>query len=455
MSYNPIKELTQQLIYYFTMEPGEKKDAPPSSSWQHGELIRFNRDNVEQQGDLSISAIAKNWQYFCLKNGLTMRSMSQETLLPDEDSIKALLEYSKEGWLYPLSKVTLLHKERIALYFQREAIVVNVIQTILRQGDDYGKCPKRDDIDKAKARPSLCLKLHEELAHPDSGSSTKALHQFRAKQLHQIVRRLLDYTDWRLVEPNEVDQQAKDTLVVCVESSNQSSRMTIGPKPSHVVSLSCGPVLEPSTKMASTLTSDEYKALRANDMLLTAMHRSGMRDVSKNGDYKGLIQQLGRAAVIVDLFEVRHSSAVSLVRSGQSRSKGASFILYNSARMGTLIRLYDANKDTTKSDAAGQPPMDAILQKLTEEVEWELIYGYLLSFPDVVESTLTQLKQGHCGVHLLVRYIINLASTFSRFYRKYKVLWGAFTARIYLVKAVHQVLKSALALLGIEPVNCM
>ncbi|XP_062141505.1 LOW QUALITY PROTEIN: uncharacterized protein LOC133849438 [Drosophila sulfurigaster albostrigata] len=445
MSHNPIKQLTQQLINYFTIP----KDVP-SNAWQHyGELVRINKDNVDKIGDFSISAVTKNWQYFCQRSGLELRYTSQEQMLPDEQSIKELLEHSHKFWLYPLKKVKLLHKERIALYFQREAIVVNVIQMILRQGDAYGKCSMIDEgANKLKERRTLCLQLHEELLQADCGT-TKELHQFRAKQLYQIVRRLLDYTDWLLVDPKD---QTADTLLVCVESSNQSSRVGDEQKPSQAVSLSCGPVLEPTTKIATTLTSDEYNALRANDMLLTAMHRSGMRNV---GDHKALIQQLGRAAVIVDLFEVRHNSAVSLVRNGQSRSKGASFILYNSARMGTLMRLYDANKDANKSTAEPLPPMDAMLTNLTQDIEWELIFGYLLSFPDVVESTLAQLRKGQCGVHLLVRYIINLVSTFSRFYRKYKVLWGTFTARIYLVKAVHQVLKSALALLGIEPVNAM
>ncbi|KAH8269891.1 hypothetical protein KR044_000603 [Drosophila immigrans] len=452
MSHNPIKELTRQLIDYFTIQSKPNLNAP-SNYWHHyGELVRFNKDNVEKQGDISISAIGQHWQYFCQRNGLEMRFKSLQ-ILPDEQSIEELLDHSKKCWLYPLDKVSLVHKDRLALYFQRKAIVVNVIKMVLTQGDAYGKYQKLDEIDKVMEQPTLCLKLHEELTQSEC-DTTKELPQFRAKQLYQIMRRIVDYTDWRLIEPDDVNNQTADTLVVCVQSSNQSSRMANEPKSSNDVSLSCGPVLEPTTKMASTLTSDEYNALRANDMLLTAMHRNGLRDVSKREDYKELIQQLGRAAVIVDLFEVRHSSAVSLVRNGQSRSKGASFILYNSARMGTLMRLYDA-KCLSKSGTALVPPMDSVLPELIEEIEWELIYGYLLSFPDVVEATLRQLKQGHCGVHLLVRYIINLASTFSRFYSKYKVLWGLFTPRIYLVRAVHQVLKSALALLGIEPVSYM
>lgn len=95
-------------------------------------------------------------------------------------------------------------------------------------------------------------------------------------------------------------------------------------------------------------------------------------------------------------------------------------------------------------------------------MDWQLIYGYLLTFPEMLESTLVQLKQGQCGVHLLVRYIVGLASLFSRYYRNKQILvqtrlnlMPVLYARIYLVKAVRQVLNSSLALLGILPVDYM
>lgn len=71
-----------------------------------------------------------------------------------------------------------------------------------------------------------------------------------------------------------------------------------------------------------------------------------------------------------------------------------------------------------------------------------------------------QLDQGHCGLHLLVHYVENLAAAFSRFYYHKKVLlqkrdelMPILYARIYLIKAVRQVLNTALAVLGIEPVD--
>lgn len=75
-------------------------------------------------------------------------------------------------------------------------------------------------------------------------------------------------------------------------------------------------------------------------MLLIAMHRHGVRDCARSHDFEALMQRLGHAAVIVDLFEVRHSSSATVVRNGLGSSKGANYILYNSARLETLLRTF-------------------------------------------------------------------------------------------------------------------
>lgn len=223
--------------------------------------------------------------------------------------------------------------------------------------------------------------------------------------------------------------------------------------------------------------------LRSNDMLLIAMHRHGVRDCAKRNNFESLMERLGHAAVIVDLFEVRHSTGATVVRNGLGSSKGANYILYNSARLETLLRTFSAQVDAGVYEPL--PPIEKIdLSVLEDEVrlslhvylgvyllmfiyifmqlDWQLIYGYLLTFPEVVESTLIHLDQGLCAVHLLVRYIVDLASLFSRYYRNKQILVQQRTnlmpvlyARIYLVKAVREVLNAALALLGIQPVDYM
>ncbi|EDW65380.1 DALR anticodon-binding domain-containing protein 3 [Drosophila virilis] len=450
MSQNPLTELTHQLIDYFAIYP-ENEDARRMQ--RYGELIRYHNENLIEFGDLSIAASYINWHCFSQKQGLQLR-MQSEQMLPDDESREDLLEQSKK-WIFPLQNVTKLRKERYALRFYRPPIIAHVLNSILKHGENYGQHKKLEK--SASLMPTLCLTLHEQFLDPEVGN-TKELHKFRARQLYLIVCRLLAYANWRLVEPQD---QTPETLLVSVECNNQPRRFSTDQMDKKSVRMVCGPVLEPTKKTATMLTSGSYMALRSNDMLLIAMHRHGVRDCAKGTDFESLMQRLGHAAVIVDLFEVRHGSGATVVRNGLGSSKGANYILYNSARLETLLRTFAAQVDAGVYEPL--PPLEKIdLSVLEDELDWQLIYGYLLTFPELVESTLVQLDQGLCAVHLLVRYIVDLASLFSRYYRNKQILvqqrsnlMPVLYARIYLVKAVREVLNAALALLGIQPVDYM
>ncbi|KAH8394482.1 hypothetical protein KR222_011658 [Zaprionus bogoriensis] len=453
ISHNPINQLTRQLLGYIYIYPGPEDERPHLQRF--GELVRYQNEKLAEMGDLSIAASRINWQCYAHKQGLQLR-VETEHLLPDEEAVQQLLEYSK-NWIFPLQSITQLRKERYALRFQRAPIIAHVLASILREGDDYGRYKQPQPQQSEPAAATLCLRLHEQFSDLDAGN-TKELHKFRARQLTLILERLLRYSNWQLVP---LEEQTADTLHVSVECNNQPRRLATEQQEETTVRLVCGPVLEPTKKTATNLSSDSYMALRSNDMLLIAMHRHGVRDCARSTDFEALMQRLGHAAVIVDLFEVRHSSGATVVRNGLGSSKGANYILYNSARLETLLRTFASQVEEGVYEPL--PPLEKIdLSLLEDELDWQLIYGYLLTFPELLESTLVQLRQGQCGVHLLVRYIVNLASLFSRYYRNKQILlqrrsnlMPVLYARLYLVKAVRQVLNSALALLGIQPVDYM
>nr|AAL68045.1 AT12688p [Drosophila melanogaster] len=351
------------------------------------------------------------------------------------------MEHSRK-WRFPLAEITVLNKERYSLRFQRHPIIAHVLNSVLTLRGDYGRSANNNQS------RTICLQLQAVVGAVDGGQD---LRHYRLQQLYKILLRLVDYSSWRLVEPND---RQKDTICVTVELEKCCN----GKQPVEHVCLTCGPVLEPINKGASSLTVDEYLKLRCQHMELMATQRSGMCPVPMSS-LDTLTKRLAAAAVIVDLFVVRHSSAVSVVRNGVGICKGASYILYNSARLEALLRKF--NYEVNNCAYEKLPLLDEIdLSVLEDDVDWELIYGYLLTFPELMESIMDQLDQGHCGLHLLVHYVENLAAAFSRFYYHKKVLlqkrdelMPILYARIYLIKAVRQVLNTALAVLGIEPVD--
>ncbi|KAH8367790.1 hypothetical protein KR084_002833 [Drosophila pseudotakahashii] len=440
MDCNPLSQFSQRLFEFFAkpVEGAILAGAVPDSRLRRcGEILRYNNEDLAEQGDLSLAAISRYWQNFANRQECELRR-DAVLLLPDEEQRQELVEQSRE-WCFPLADISVLRKERYALHFQRRPVIAHVLKSVLTLGADYGRPSKRE------LAPTMYLNLST-----NTTEGSQELRDYRLQQLYKIMLRLVPYSSWRLVEAK--DRRA-DTLCVNVESQKCSQQQA-----KHHVCVVSGPVLEPVKKTATELCVDEYLEVRSTHMRLMAMHRSGIRPAGMcNMDT--LIKRLGEAAVIVDLFEVRHATAAIVVRNGLGSSKGASYILYNSARLETLLRTFSGLVNDGHYEPL--PPLGEIdLSILEDDMDWQLIYGYLLAFPELLESVVDNLQQGQCGVHLLVRYIDNLAAVFSRYYRHKKVLvqkrvqlMPVVYARMYLIMAVRQVLNIALSLLGIEPIE--
>ncbi|XP_017074442.1 uncharacterized protein LOC108110071 [Drosophila eugracilis] len=444
MEYKPVLQFNQLLFEFFTkLEPTHESLSGAVYALglkRCGEIIRYNNEDMALQGDLSLSAFAPYWQNFAKKLGRTLRR-DDDLLLPGPKERQELIDLSNE-WIFPISEISILHKERYFLFFQRRPIIAYVLKSVLSPNENYGRPLKTEHS------PTIYLNFQ---ANSGATDGSQELRQYRLQQLYNILLRLVDYSSWRLVDSNN---RKKDTLCVSVEAQKCFQKE----EPKDHVCIVSGPVLEPVKKTATTLTFDQYLELRSSHMRLMAMHRYGVRPTGLCG-MDALMKRLGAAAVIVDLFEVRHATAVTVVRSGLGSSKGASYILYNSARLETILRTFNNHVEDGYYNSL--PPLKEIdLSVLEEDMDWHLIFGYLFGFPELLESLVDQMSQGQCGVHLLVRFIENLASAFSRYYRQKKVLvqnrdqlMPILYARIYLMLAVRQVLNMALSLFGIEPVD--
>lgn len=99
-------------------------------------------------------------------------------------------------------------------------------------------------------------------------------------------------------------------------------------------------------------------------MRQVAMHRNGIRPAGFS-NLDALMKRLGAAAVIVDLAGVRHQTAATLVRNGLGSSKGASYILYNSARLETLLRTFQNQVTAGVYDPL--PPLEEIDLSVLED----------------------------------------------------------------------------------------
>lgn len=168
-----------------------------------------------------------------------------------------------------------------------------------------------------------------------------------------------------------------------------------------------------------------------------------------------LTKKLGNAAATLDMIEVKHSSALKL----NSNPKQA-FILYNSARIETLISTFE---DMVKQNYYPALPNlnDVNLELLAEPLEWELL-KHLQAFTDVIEKSLSDITSGQIALHVIYKYLTGIANSFSVYYSKKKILLEnrphlvkIVHAKIYLLKSLQKTLNITLNLFDIEPVKFM
>lgn len=239
-------QVSQNLFDYFTVSAGN--DAFPPVRLRHcGDLIRFHILGLADNGDLSVCAKARFWQAFVAKQGRQLRGATDD-LLPDEEARQALLEQAGK-WSFQIKELTPLPVGRYTMNFQRRPIIEHVLKTVLSQAADYGRRSKTDQS------PTLSLMLQNAGTGAGgegsgSGSGSQELRHYRLQVIYDIMRRLAEYSPWRLVEPED---QTKDTLRVCVELQKCSQREL----KDHVCLVS-GPVVEPVQKTATKMTVDTY-----------------------------------------------------------------------------------------------------------------------------------------------------------------------------------------------------
>lgn len=354
-------------------------------------------------------------------------------LLPIQDTSEHVNENFKNAssrlnWTFAIESVD-VKDIRCNFTINRVSSYAKLLNEITN-GSNYGACQKND-----------CETVSIEVDEDYDGDSS--ITQHRVEIIAKIVRNLVGYSKFILVGDSSI---AKHKILVTSKSNlckqhSQTNRTL----------LTCGAVLSPSEKKISHLSSNDYIEKRCEDMHLISIHKYGVR-VENDEDFKKLIQQLGQYATILDLLEVKQSSAVTLTPDPKK-----AFILYNSARMETLMEKF--NK---KVDEGYYPEVNDIdLSLLKEDEEWQLL-KLLILFPDVIDRSINELHQGKVSLHLIHKYLSDLVSTFSIYYRRVRLLtenraqlMKVLHTKIYFLRAVRKILNETLAIFCIEPIASM
>lgn len=171
--------------------------------------------------------------------------------------------------------------------------------------------------------------------------------------------------------------------------------------------------------------------------------------------FLALVDRLGNYAAVLDLLEVKQSSALALKSDVQQ-----AFILYNSARMETLMKKFESKVSQGYYETLPEVG-DVDLSLLKEEEEWQLL-KLLLIFPDVIDRSINELNQGKVSLHLIHKFLSSLVNVFSIYYRRVRVLTEnrshlqqVLFAKIHFLRIVRKILNETLVIFGIMPLEMM
>ncbi|XP_026752969.2 DALR anticodon-binding domain-containing protein 3 [Galleria mellonella] len=392
-----------------------------------GQLIKKHCENLSTHGDISFPNTVKSWHEYL---NTTVDVDPGVTLLSFMDKqVEDLIEQSK-NWVLKIRKVN-ESKERVYMFIERtHAIRVGLLEA-----------SRNNEFIEQSIREGTSRVLSDPVENENSITS------LRVKYLTKSIQNLYC-----------INSKCKNSFYNIIVSSKSSNACDGGRK------VLCGAVLNAKTGVKETSVSgDEFIRIRQGEMTLIAQHKYGVR-VSTDTKWKEFISHLGESAVVFELLQIKPNSAVKINFdcSSTGSSKGAAFILYNCARLETILRTYN-DKVIEGSYPALPKYEDVDLSLLTQEDEWCLIFNYILGFPSLIANCV-EINEKNCEFrpHLICNFLCSMVRVFSQYYRRVRILTEprkhmlpVMFARIYMLKTINDTLKTCLHILNIKSVSQM
>ncbi|RUS88650.1 hypothetical protein EGW08_003609 [Elysia chlorotica] len=226
-----------------------------------------------------------------------------------------------------------------------------------------------------------------------------------------------------------------------------------------------GPIKVQDTSPDSSPSAQEFY----NSRLTQFKEASEMRSaISNNVCNKDDIVTLTDASIKIDILGNACGNPLTLENTASDRgaeSRLGAFILYNTARLSTLLQKFDQAVEGGFYPAL--PPVDQIdWALLREEEDWELVYVYLAFLPELVSQSVEAVLpvdgklSAKIHTHKVTNFLVSFCKCLSAHYSRYHILTGREShllplmyARLYMMKAAHQVLLNSLRLLEVKALD--
>lgn len=376
-------------------------------------LIKKNTKNL-QQGHYSFPELTKVWTKY-------VPDIADSALAPFKDGNSL-----KQALPVPIANIR-IKSDYIFLRLNKEIVFKKAIVQFIQQGNFN---LQNETLAKKKVRL-----INTELGRTKSDQLT----QWRCNQAFQLSHRLL----YAVGVDNGYPGRPDHTIDIGCSEKKEGDKIL----------LKVGTVLDPkSGKKNQDVTFAEFYR-----DTYRSMERISMERENSHLSEKRKLENLHVATIADIQFYLLSTSLQNSI----SKNPGypATFILYNYARLIQIFRIFEE-----REDKYGALPnvSDIDFGLLTEDEEWELIFTYILGYPEVIHSSVSDMFKGRMSGIKLCQFLLGISNVMSRYYNRVKILRDPtpalkkiMFARLYLLKAVQMTVKHALAILDIPVLSFM
>lgn len=323
------------------------------------------------------------------------------------------------------------------MFLERRSIIKSIISEVIEKGPFFGKGKPKDEY--------ICLTFYSD--------EESELTTVRLRLIKDVCEKVLDLQGYKLCK-----EICHDTIVLTSKSQEERSK--------ECNRYVCGVVKNSETNTKERkLTWSKYTNIKM-EVLMGLNEQKYFCTNRQDGSNENFLRKMAEASIIFELLSIKPSRPVFInIHKEEGRSltntKGASFILYNTARIASIIEKYN------KGASSGEYPnlievKDVDFSLLDDEDEWELIYNFVVGYSKVIESSIRHKSIFQVCPQVICMFLSRLTQKFSIYYRRIKILTERYEhlhnqliARIYMLKALQIVLENALAILNIKSVSCM
>ncbi|KAL0110803.1 hypothetical protein PUN28_014035 [Cardiocondyla obscurior] len=432
-----ITHIIDKIVFHFTGNNTHKSVS----------IIKINYENLLVNGELHCVRNFKAWkdllpcsksctsilQHLAHVKGATKGNTDEDVA---EEIFEQLISKSND-WPVRIQKC-MLQNERICLFLNRGDIITNSITMAIKCGTTFGKA-------KSKTAKVFILKYQTD--------EQSELTTQRLRIIKDVAAKMLSLHGYEI-----------STEENCTDDKYMFTSKSEGLVDKGYNKYVCGVVKNAQSNSKETcLTWEQYIKYKINQLAELNEHK--LIENEKSNVKNTFLHNLANAIVIFEFMAVKPKKPVIIENNCEddksiTNTRGASFALYNTARIATIITKH--REKALRGEYPDLPDIKNVDFSQLQDEEWELVYNFIFGYSQMINNCLTCEPSFCFYPQVLILFLSRLCQKFSAYYRKVKILTeggdhliSKMIARLYMLRALQVVFENALDILGIKPISRM